>query len=48
MALGVAGFLVKGDDPDALLDRIRAVAGGGSAWNPAAAQLSSPSGQLQG
>jgi DNA-binding NarL/FixJ family response regulator len=48
MALGVAGFLLKGDDADALPDRIRAVAGGGTAWNPAAAQQNPPPAQVQG
>jgi DNA-binding NarL/FixJ family response regulator len=34
--LGLAGFLLKGDDIDSLADCIRAVAAGGTAWNPAA------------
>jgi DNA-binding NarL/FixJ family response regulator len=38
-ALRVCGFLVKGDDDDALPGHIRAVAGGGMAWNPRAARL---------
>jgi DNA-binding NarL/FixJ family response regulator len=42
MALGVAGFLLKGDCGDALPDHIRAVATGGTAWNPAAAAAQSP------
>lgn len=37
MALGVAGFLLKEDDPGDLPERIRAVAGGGTAWSDAAA-----------
>lgn len=42
-ALGVCGFLVKGDDDgDALPGHIRAVAGGGTAWNPRAARLAAP------
>jgi DNA-binding NarL/FixJ family response regulator len=36
MSLGVAGFLLKEDDPGDLPDRIRTVAGGGSAWSDAA------------
>jgi len=35
-ALGVVGFLVKGENADALPDQIRAVAAGGTAWSPAA------------
>ena len=39
-ALRVCGFLVKGDDDgDALPGHIRAVADGGTAWNPRAAKL---------
>lgn len=42
-ALGVCGFLVKGDDDgDALPGHIRAVARGGTAWNPRAATLAAP------
>jgi DNA-binding NarL/FixJ family response regulator len=41
-ALGVCGFLVKGDDDDALPGHIRAVAGGGTAWHPRAATLAAP------
>ena len=37
MALGVAGFLLKEDDPLELPERIRAVAAGGRAWSEAAA-----------
>jgi DNA-binding NarL/FixJ family response regulator len=33
--LGLAGFLLKGDDVHSLADSIRAVAAGGSVWNPA-------------
>jgi DNA-binding NarL/FixJ family response regulator len=39
-ALGVAGYLLKGDDPGALPDHIRRVASGGTAWSlPAAAAI---------
>ena len=31
-ALGAAGFLLKGDNPEHLAQRVREVAGGGSAW----------------
>ena len=42
-ALGVCGFLLKGDDAgDALPGHIRAVAGGGTAWDPRAAKLAAP------
>jgi DNA-binding NarL/FixJ family response regulator len=34
---GAVGLLLKGDPPDELLDRIRAVAAGGTAWCDAAA-----------
>ena len=34
--LGLAGFLLKGDDVHSLAESIRAVADGGTAWNPAA------------
>jgi DNA-binding NarL/FixJ family response regulator len=38
LALGVAGFLLKADDAaDSLPVQIRTVAGGGTAWHPAAA-----------
>jgi DNA-binding NarL/FixJ family response regulator len=37
MALGVAGFLLKEEDPGDLPRRIRAVAAGGTAWSDAAA-----------
>ncbi len=36
MALGVAGFLLKEEDPFDLPRRIRIVAGGGTAWSDAA------------
>src|SRR6476646_3796993 len=29
---GAVGFLVKGDDPDRLIDAVRTVAAGGTAW----------------
>jgi DNA-binding NarL/FixJ family response regulator len=35
VSLGVRGFLLKGDDPALLTERIREVAAGGSAWSPA-------------
>jgi DNA-binding NarL/FixJ family response regulator len=39
-ALGVCGFLLKTDElADALSGHIRAVAAGGTAWNPVAAQV---------
>jgi DNA-binding NarL/FixJ family response regulator len=41
-ALRVRGFLVKGDDDDALPGHIRAVAAGGTAWSPKAAKLAAP------
>lgn len=34
--LGAVGYLLKSEDPDALVDHVRAVAGGGTAWDPAA------------
>ena len=35
--IGAAGYLLKSEDPpEALVDRVRTVAGGGSAWGPAA------------
>jgi DNA-binding NarL/FixJ family response regulator len=37
MALGVAGFLLKEDDPGDRPRRIRTVAAGGTAWSEAAA-----------
>jgi len=36
-ALGVAGYLLKGDDPSTLPEFIRVVASGGTAWSPTAA-----------
>ncbi len=42
-AMGVCGFLVKGeDDGGELPEHIRAVAGGGTAWDPRAAKLAAP------
>jgi DNA-binding NarL/FixJ family response regulator len=38
-AIGVAGYLLKDDDPAELPDRIRTVADGGTAWHPLAAAL---------
>jgi DNA-binding NarL/FixJ family response regulator len=40
--LGVCGFLLKTDAPETLPGHIRAVAGGGTAWNPTAAQVLVP------
>jgi DNA-binding NarL/FixJ family response regulator len=37
--LGVCGFLLKTDGPDTLPGHIRAVAAGGTAWHPTAAQV---------
>jgi DNA-binding NarL/FixJ family response regulator len=39
MAVGVAGFLLKEDDPFDLPERIRAVAAGGTTWSTAAAAM---------
>jgi DNA-binding NarL/FixJ family response regulator len=38
-ALGAAGYLLKEDSPEELPDRIRTVAGGGTAWNAAASAV---------
>jgi DNA-binding NarL/FixJ family response regulator len=38
-ALGVAGYLLKGDDPGELPDRVRTVAAGGTVWTAAATAL---------
>jgi DNA-binding NarL/FixJ family response regulator len=38
-ALGVAGYLLKGDDPGELPERIRTVATGGTVWSPEAAAV---------
>ncbi|MGY1702964.1 response regulator transcription factor [Geodermatophilus sp. SYSU D00697] len=38
-ALGVAGYLLKSDDPALLADHVRTVASGGVAWNSEAAAL---------
>ena len=37
--LGVAGYLLKDDDPTALPDHVRVVAAGGSSWHPLATAL---------
>ena len=37
-SLGVKGYLLKGDDPSDLIQRVRAVAAGGTAWSPLAAE----------
>ena len=41
-ALGVVGYLLKGDDPDDLPRRVREVAAGGTAWSARAAALIDP------
>ena len=42
-ALRACGFLLKGDDDgEELPGHVRAVAGGGTAWNPRAARLAAP------
>jgi DNA-binding NarL/FixJ family response regulator len=33
--IGLAGYLLKGEDPAELVDHVRAVAAGGTAWSPA-------------
>jgi DNA-binding NarL/FixJ family response regulator len=43
-ALGVAGFLVKGEDPDDLLAAVRSVAAGSEAWSPTATARLRPCG----
>jgi DNA-binding NarL/FixJ family response regulator len=35
-SLGVRGYVLKDDDPADLIDQIRAVAAGGTAWSPSA------------
>jgi len=45
-ALGVAGFLLKGEGPDVLPDLIRTVARGGTAWGPGAPVPCPPPSQL--
>ena len=42
MAVGAAGFLLKGDEPGDLPHRVRTVAAGGTAWSDAAARLRAP------
>jgi DNA-binding NarL/FixJ family response regulator len=37
-SLGVKGYLLKGDDPSDLIQRVREVAAGGTAWSPSAAE----------
>jgi DNA-binding NarL/FixJ family response regulator len=47
--IGVAGYLLKGEDPpDALVDRVRTVAAGGSAWGPAALAVLRATGAIEG
>ena len=36
-AIGVVGYLLKGEDPGALPGHVRTVAAGGTAWSAAAA-----------
>jgi DNA-binding NarL/FixJ family response regulator len=43
-AAGAIGYMFKGDDFDELLDQVRTVASGGSAWNPAPAATLSQTG----
>lgn len=38
-AIGAVGYLLKDDDPAALVDHLRAVARGGTAWHPHAVAL---------
>jgi DNA-binding NarL/FixJ family response regulator len=46
--IGVAGYLLKGEDaPDALVDRVRTVAAGGSAWGPAALSVLQATGVVE-
>ena len=47
-ALGVAGFLLKGEGPDVLPDIVRTVARGGTAWGPGAPASCPPPAQLSG
>jgi DNA-binding NarL/FixJ family response regulator len=42
--IGVAGYLLKDDDPGALPGHVRAVAAGGTAWSDAAATAGAPNG----
>jgi len=35
--LGAVGYLIKGDSPGELVDHVRRVAAGGTAWSPVAA-----------
>jgi DNA-binding NarL/FixJ family response regulator len=42
--IGVAGYLLKDDDPGALPGHVRAVAAGGTAWSEAAATAGAPNG----
>jgi DNA-binding NarL/FixJ family response regulator len=42
--IGVAGYLLKDDDPGALPAHVRAVAAGGTAWSDAAASAGAPNG----
>ena len=36
LEIGLAGYLLKGQDPDELVRHVRVVAAGGTAWSPAA------------
>ena len=38
-ALGASGYLLKGGEPTELIQAVRTVAGGGTAWSPPAAAL---------
>jgi two-component system response regulator DesR len=47
--IGAAGYLLKGEDaPEALVDRVRTVAAGGSAWGPAALAVLRATGVIEG
>jgi DNA-binding NarL/FixJ family response regulator len=37
--LGVKGYVLKGDDPSELTERVREVAAGGTAWSPSVVEL---------
>jgi len=41
-ALGVHGFLLKGDDPAEVVEHLRSVAAGATAWHAAAAAVAEP------
>ena len=37
-SIGVKGYLLKGDDPSDLIQRVREIAAGGTAWSPSSAK----------